>query len=162
MTAIPRGTPNRYAAINPDPGPHDDGILRWMRLHPDARIDPPAHPGDVGFNLTVVEATAIPKRGVVDVPLGVAIEPPPGTWVYICGRSSALNRGILVHTGVIDNGYRGPLYARVMATGRETHVEAGAQIAQLIVLPAIVPESQQTPRLQQTYRGTDGFGSTGK
>jgi dUTP pyrophosphatase len=122
------------------------------------------YPGDAGLDLYVSEDTAIPAYAFVDVPCGVRIDIPEGMWAMITGRSSTLRkRGLLVSTGVIDQGWTGPLFAGVQnLLGDEDFVRAGDRLAQLILLPApaagFVPTWGTVPA---KARGESGFGSTG-
>lgn len=121
--------------------------------------------GDAGFDLYVSERTFIPFRDFVDVPLGIAVELPTGIWAMLTGRSSTLRkRHLLVTQGIIDNGFRGDLYAGVQNMGREgAWVERGERIAQLIPfhLESLSLSVVQVLELSPSDRGTRGFGSTG-
>lgn len=123
-----------------------------------------SYPGDAGFDLYVSEATYVPFREFVDVPLGISVEMPPGVWAMLTGRSSTLRkRHLLVTQGIIDNGYRGELFAGVQNMGREgARIAVGERIAQLIPFRlegALTPV--QVRELSPSDRGTAGFGSTG-
>ena len=104
------------------------------------------------------------KRGqFLDLPLGVAVQLPPATWGMLTGRSSTLRkRGLMVAQGIIDHGYRGPLFVGVWnLTDHDVLVEAGAKIAQLIILPAWQGEFEIVSELDDHPRGHRGFGSSG-
>ena len=116
----------------------------------------------------LVGATVIEPGGWADIPLGVEVQLPPGWWGQLTGRSSTLrDRRLLVSQGVIDNGYRGALFAGVWNLGTEpARVEVGDRIAQLILLPLWRPEVTadvvvEVDRLGPSSRGRSGFGSTG-
>lgn len=124
-----------------------------------------AYAGDAGWDLYVSEQVEVDPGGFVDVPCGVGVSLPRGTWGLLTGRSSTLRtRGLLVHQGVIDQGYRGPLFAGVFNLGGKTQViEAGARVAQLIVVPmhATTPVLVGEGELPAGERGDAGFGSSG-
>jgi dUTP pyrophosphatase len=121
---------------------------------------------DAGIDLYVSDRTVIRPGEFVDVPSNVAIGLPPDTWALLQGRSSTLRKKrLLVNPGVIDPGYRGELYAGVQNLGDQTViVEAGERIAQVILLPNRTREFnlQFRERLEDSERGTAGFGSTGQ
>ena len=126
------------------------------------------HRGDAGIDLFCSVATVIEPGGWADIPLGVEVQLPPGWWGQLTGRSSTLrDRRLLVSQGVIDNGYRGALFAGVWNLGTEpARVEVGDRIAQLILLPLWRPEVTadvvvEVDRLGPSSRGRSGFGSTG-
>lgn len=121
--------------------------------------------GDAGFDLFCSETTHIPYGEFRDVPCGINIELPEGVWAMITGRSSTLRRRqLLVIQGIIDVGYRGPLYAgtQSFAPGPVT-VERGERIAQLIPMPLWADKLyfERVSELEPSDRGTNGFGSSG-
>jgi dUTP pyrophosphatase len=121
------------------------------------------HRGDAGYDLIVEYDTNIWPGKFVDVSLGISVELPPGTWGMLTGRSSALRkRGILVSTGIIDNGYRGELFAGCQNLSEEkVALKKGERVAQLILMPLTVPLVSRVSALTTTDRGSAGFGSTG-
>lgn len=121
--------------------------------------------GDAGFDLVVSEDTFVPMGEFRDVPLGISVELPEGVWAMLTGRSSTLRRrGLLVTMGIIDNGYRGPLYAGCQNVSQAAQrVLRGERIAQLIPYRLESPDLGLTrvDELGESDRGQSGFGSTG-
>ena len=140
-----------------------------------ARIDPNfgeiptrAYHDDAGFDLYTARTTTIPAHGFQDVSCGIAVELPQGTWGLLTGRSSTLRkRGLLVHTGVIDVGYRGELFAGVWnLTGEPVEVLAGERVSQLILIHNATEQATLTlvdsvNEFSLHPRGVNGFGSSG-
>lgn len=125
-----------------------------------------AYADDAGLDLYVSTTTEIPPGEFRDVPCGVAVELPEGTWGLLVGRSSTLRKKrLLVNLGVIDVGYRGPLFAGVQNIDPEETrvVTAGERVAQLIVLPNLTEGLVPKPvtSLSDHPRGLGGFGSSG-
>lgn len=129
-----------------------------------------SHAGDAGFDLFVAQDTFVGYDEFVDVSCGVRIALPAGTWGRITGRSSTLRkRGLLVIDGVIDNGYRGPIFAGVRnMTKNGVKLARGERVAQLIfhdlVTPRYTPMSVSGAAFEaipHDGRGASGFGSTG-
>lgn len=137
--------------------------LLVKRLDPRAILPSFAYPGDAGMDLTVIEPVTLKPGAAADVPTGLAVELPLGFWGRITGRSSTLRkRGLLVNEGVIDQGYRGPLFVYVKnLNGRTAEVLPGDRLAQLIVAPLVRPEVVETEALGESVRGDNGFGSSG-
>lgn len=137
--------------------------LLVKRLDPRAAIPEYAFMGDAGADLVIIEGKLLEPGQGYDFPIGLAMEPPLGYFYLIHPRSSTLRkRGLYVHPGIIDNGYRGPLYVYVRNENKNTvHVEAGARLAQIIMLPMVQPQIVLVDELSESDRGGAGFGSTG-
>ena len=122
-----------------------------------------AYPGDAGFDLFCREEHWIGPGESVDIPLGVRVQLPGGWWGLLTGRSSTLRkRGLLVAQGVIDQGYRGPLYAYVRNMTEEmVRVRDGERLAQLVPLPLFPGTIELVEDLEDHERGVSGFGSSG-
>ena len=122
-----------------------------------------AHAADAGLDLYAREDTVIPAGGSAVFDTGVHVALPHGT-VGMLKRKSGLNvkRNILCE-GVIDEGYTGPIVAKLYNHGKEdVTIEAGMKIVQLVVLPVLTPELELVDSLEDTERGQGGFGSTGR
>ena len=124
-----------------------------------------AYADDAGFDLYCDAEMVIEPHTFVDVPLGVAIKVPEGTWGLLTARSSTLRKhGLMVAQGVIDCGYTGPLFAGVWnMTDKSVKVEPGMRLVQYILMTnaSLGVEAQQVDELPKTDRGASGFGSSG-
>lgn len=123
-------------------------------------------PGDAGFDLfyTDDQPVTIQPGDFVNVRSKIAVELPAGTWGMIVGRSSAFKRRLFVAPSVIDNGYRGELFACCWNIGSEPQtIEPGDRVAQLVPFPLTAEHMVwYKGKLSDTERGTTGFGSTGR
>ena len=99
------------------------------------------------------------------VPTGVAIALPIGTEAQVRPRSGlAARHGVTVLNtpGTVDADYRGEIQVILINLGQEPFaVTRGMRIAQLIVAPVQRARLVQVDSLDQTTRGSGGFGSTG-
>ena len=65
--------------------------------------------------------------------------------------------------GVIDSDYRGEIGVGLVNLGQSAYtVQPGDRIAQLMVTPVVQPTVVPMDTLDETDRGTGGFGSTGR
>ena len=144
---------------------HQDAFnIKVQRLHDDAQLPSRAHSDDAGFDLYSCADVNVPAGELRDIPVGIAIEPPPGFWFRIVGRSSTFRqRGLLMVEGIIDEGYRGPLYfGAYNVTGEDILVKRGERLCQAI--PQRSHDHigvQWHDVLTPSDRGSGGFGSTG-
>lgn len=150
-----------------------------IKLDEGARMPTRAHPTDAGLDLYAAEDAVIypagfhrydamtgdvhfvPCSAVIDTGVHIAFD--TGTYGKIESRS-----GLNVHFhvvscgGVIDEGYTGSIKVKLFNFGQSGYkVHAGDKIAQLVIMPYLVPEIEKVDELAETERGDAGFGSTG-
>jgi dUTP pyrophosphatase len=94
---------------------------------------------------------------------GLAVAIPEGYYGRIAPRSGlALRTGLDVLSGVIDADYRGEIGCLLYNTGDEKiTLPAQSKICQLIIEKIITPEAVWASEIDETDRGSGGFGSTG-
>ncbi len=117
------------------------------------------------FCAAIPAPITIPPGGRALIPTGFAIALPPGFELQIRPRSGlALKHGVLVPNspGTIDEDYRGEIQIIVLNAGTEDFIVTPAmRIAQAVLAPVIRATWQEVEILDDTTRGTGGFGSTG-
>ena len=100
------------------------------------------------------------------VPTGLAIALPEGFEAQVRPRSGlAAKHGItcLNSPGTIDADYRGEVKVILINHGPEPFVlRRGERIAQMVVAPVVQAAWEEVETLDETARGTGGFGSTGR
>ena len=106
-------------------------------------------------------------RALVSIPTGVAIALPSADYVALVFARSGLGikHGVALSNGVgvIDSDYRGEIRVGLTNLSDVPYtVQPGDRIAQLMVTPVVRPALVQVEELDETQRGTGGFGSTGK
>jgi dUTP pyrophosphatase len=137
--------------------PHGQGIPLPVRMTEHA----------AGFDLSAAVAgpVTIAPGKIMVVPCGFAMAIPPGYEAQIRPRSGLASRhGItLINSpGTIDADYRGEVMVPLVNHGSAPFViEPSMRIAQLLVLPVPAVELIETDDLDETARGTGGFGHTG-
>lgn len=112
------------------------------------------------------EPLIIPAHSTVKVSTGLSFELPKNTFAAIFARSGlATKQGLRPAncTGVCDSDYRGPyIVALHNDTDKEQTIQPGDRIAQMILIPYIPMIFKEVETLENTERGDNGFGSTGK
>ena len=120
---------------------------------------------DVRANLEDRQSITLAPMQRALIPTGLRMAIPAGYEVQVRPRSGlALKHGItLVNTpGTIDSDYRGPLGIIMINLGdQEFEITHGMCIAQLVVAPVVQATFHTVTDLDDTSRGSGGFGSTG-
>jgi dUTP pyrophosphatase len=121
---------------------------------------------DIRANFEDRKSVTIPSGGRALVPTGLRFEIPHGFEVQVRPRSGlALKHGITLMNapGTIDSDYRGLVGVIVLNTGPQAfEVAHGERIAQLVIAPVVQGDFVMSAGLDDTARGTGGFGSTGR
>ena len=139
--------------------------LRFRRIHPDAVLPSYAHPSDAGMDVRSVDDLTIAPGGRALVRTGLVMLLPPMYEAQVRPRSGlALKSGVTVLNtpGTIDSGYRGEVGVILANFGEaDFQVKKGDKIAQIVIAPVTQPTIEETDCMDETDRGTGGFGSTG-
>ena len=100
------------------------------------------------------------------IPTGISIAIPEDVEIQIRPRSGLAaksNISVLNTPGTIDSDYRGELKIILFNHGKKDFiVNNNDRVAQMVLMPIIKIDFQEVNELQETMRGSGGFGSTGK
>ena len=130
-----------------------------------------ANPTDAGLDLRAAESKLIQSATPTLIDTGVSVQIPKNHVGLVFSRSGLAKHGITLSNsvGVIDSDYRGNIMVSVICNAdneRDIFINKGDRIAQLVVVPIVLPEVQVVDEDDEewlnTARGTGGFGSTGK
>ena len=112
------------------------------------------------------ETITIKPGETVFIPTGIAFEIPTGFVGLVYARSSlGCKKGLAPSNkvGVIDSDYRGEVMVALHNHSHETHeINPNDRIAQIVFTPYLKGNFQIINELEETKRGTGGFGSTGE
>jgi dUTP pyrophosphatase len=123
--------------------------------------------GAAGLDLASAADGAIelPPGGRAAVPTGLAFAIPAGFEGQVRPRSGLARKfGVTLTNapGTIDSDYRGEVQVLLVNLGSEPFVvQPGDRIAQLVIAPVSFAELEEAETLDDTVRGTGGFGHTG-
>ena len=145
--------------------------VRILRLDHSAGLPLPAYQSEsaAGFDLLAAVPEGAPlviaPGAWAAVPTGLAMALPETMEAQVRPRSGlAARHGITVLNapGTIDADYRGEVQVLLVNHGKEPFaVTRGMRIAQMIVAPVARATLREVATLDETARGTGGFGSTG-
>jgi len=124
--------------------------------------------GSAGVDLCaeLIEPLIVNPGEHVKIPTGLAIELPSQQVVALVfarsGLASRHGMGLTNGVGVIDSDYRGEIQVLMSNSGPQpVTINSGDRIAQMVFLPVFRAIFQEVEELQDTDRGSGGFGSTG-
>lgn len=137
-----------------------------IMLEPDAYMPTRVHNTDAGLDLYSREdkfISAVFSGGEI-FDTGVHIAFDSGTYGKIESKSGLnVKHSVVSCGGVIDEGYTGSIKVKLYNFGSDGYqVYKGDKIAQLIIQPYLTPEIESVTELEETDRGDNGFGSTGR
>lgn len=136
--------------------------VKFKRLSPYAKAPEKAYQDDSCFDLFALESYSIPPYEVKLIKTGIALEIPKGYEGQVRGRSGLGKQGIFVFLGTIDAGYRGDIGIVVFNTTPEYfRCSRGTKLAQLAIKPVLDVKLIEADDLEESERGSKGFGSTG-
>ncbi|MBN1224539.1 MAG: dUTP diphosphatase [Candidatus Aminicenantes bacterium] len=137
--------------------------LKVKRIHEAAKLPRYGHKGDAGLDLFSSTSCVLAVGEVKAVPTGIQMAIPEGYVGLIWDKSGISLGGVHRFAGVVDSGYRGELKVVMANLGEKGfHVEAGMKIAQLLIQQVQEVTVIDVAKLEDTSRGQNGFGSTGK
>ena len=123
--------------------------------------------GSSGMDLAanINEGIEIKPGATVIVPTGISVSIPKNFEIQIRPRSGLAAKksiSVLNTPGTIDADYRGELKVILINLGTKSFfVENGARIAQMVLCPVVKANLKEVKILEDTERGSGGFGSTG-
>ncbi len=146
----------------------DPVSVRIKRLSPQAVLPEyhSAHAAGMDLHAALQDPVTIEVGEIVKIPCGFAMSLPDGYEAQIRPRSGLATRhGLSIPNapGTVDSDYRGPVVVALINLGRKSFViEPKMRIAQMIVAPVVRAAVEEVNDLDDTPRGSGGFGSTGQ
>lgn len=146
--------------------------VHYLTLPHGVGLEPPTYESasaagmDLRAAVSVDEPLTLQPGARAMVPTGLAIALPDGHEAQVRPRSGlAAKHGVTVlnSPGTIDADYRGEVKVILVNHGDEPFIiERGMRIAQMVIAPVIQARMIAVADLDETERGTGGFGSTGR
>jgi len=139
-------------------------FFKYKKTHPEAKLNPPAKPGDVGYDICSLESKLVWFFKPQVFKTGIVFELPKGYYATVRTRSGhGIKNHLRCHPGTIDTGFRGDVNIKLYNLSLWPYkVQKGEKIAQIVLQESIVFPLEEVKEVSQTERGDKGFGSTGK
>ena len=142
-------------------------LIRRMENNPDLPLPEYETKSAAGLDLpaAVSQDLTLDPGGHALIPTGLSVALPAGFEAQIRPRSGlAAKNGITVlnSPGTIDADYRGEINVILINLSQEPFtISRGMRVAQMIIAPVTQIDVLEVEKLDETARGTGGFGSTG-
>jgi dUTP pyrophosphatase len=135
-----------------------------LRIQTIGRGKAPQRIGDesAGYDVFAASPGTMVPGEIATVPLGFKSQFPPGFVCIMKGRSGLALKGIDVLGGVVDSDYRGEWRVILVNHGKDDFdFKIGDRIAQFLMVQAWT-EQPTLGELNESARGSQGFGSSGR
>jgi dUTP pyrophosphatase len=144
-------------------GERKQEVLKVKRSTEKAKIPTKGSKDVAEHDLYSIEEKTISKESQELISTGIHISIPKGTYARIAPRSRLATRNMIgIGAGVIDEDYQGEVKVLIFNHGHQDfHVKEGDRIAQFILEKIKDIEVIEVEKLDNTYRGNQGFGSSG-
>lgn len=140
-----------------------------VKLDPGAFMPERAHETDAGYDLKTPYDMILPPTttmhgtGWIVVDTGVHMEIPKGFCGLLVSKSGLNVKNHITGTGLVDSGYTGSIRVKLYNHTDEEHkFERGDKLIQIVILPVHTPRLELAEEIDETERGENGFGSTGR
>ena len=139
-----------------------NNMLQIKLNYDDAKVPERGSEESAGYDLYSYEECRILPKQTHLYDTGISFKVPVGTYGRIAPRRGMSKKGLMVNAGVIDRDYTGPVKIMLHNLSDNTHViKKNDRIAQLILEKITTPAISLVDNLEETERGSGGFGSTG-
>lgn len=134
-----------------------------IKLDENARAVTRAHKTDAGLDIRAAESKTIHAYASEVFHTGVHIQLPKNTCGILISKSGLNINHDITSTGLIDEGYTGEILVKLYNHSALSYrVEEGDKISQLIIVPVLYESVQIVDTLDESDRGENGFGSSGR
>lgn len=149
---------------NTKPNPNEIGVIIDKYVGDKSYIPQKAHPSDAGYDIRTSSEFTIKSKESVSVDTGIHFDIPDG-WYGLLESKSGLNtkHSIVCLGGTIDSGYTGSVVVTLYNLGPEDYTfKKGDKIVQIVFMPCGNFNLKQVFKFEDTDRGDNGFGSSGR
>ena len=128
-----------------------------------AKMPTKAHRADAGFDLYSRETVIVSAKESATFNTGVHMQIPEGFVGFLKSKSGLNVKHGITSEGVIDSGYTGSIVVKLYNhSGKDYKVQIGDKISQIVLLPILITDLELVKDFENSERGNNGFGSSGR
>lgn len=134
-----------------------------IKLDRGAYMPQRAHETDAGLDIRAKDSQYVLAKDSAIFHTGVHIQLPHGYCGILVSKSGLNIHNDITSTGLIDEGYTGEILIKLFNHGGfDYKVNEGDKISQLIIVPVAYEKLVVVDELEESDRGENGFGSSGR
>jgi dUTP pyrophosphatase len=134
-----------------------------VEIDKDCFLPSKAYPTDAGFDLKSPIDCVLKANKNVIINTGVHIQLPKNYAGLIVSKSGLNVKNNIISTGLIDEGYNGPIIIKLYNLGNEDYIiKRGDKISQIVIIKNDEFIIKEVDKIEGGERGENGFGSSGK
>ena len=134
-----------------------------VMLDDGAKMPTKAHRADAGFDLYSRETVIVSAKESATFDTGVHMQIPEGFVGFLKSKSGLNVKHGITSEGVIDSGYTGSIVVKLYNhSGKDYKVQIGDKISQIVLLPIAMTDLELVKDFENSERGNNGFGSSGR
>ena len=134
-----------------------------IKLFDNIQLPKKSHLPDSGLDCFMPKSFSLKPFETKTIGLGFGIQVPEGFAGMLVPRSSIAEQGLIIQTSIIDPDYTGEIH--LIITNCNNHVVKISQnqrVCSLVIYNVLNVRLDVTNTFEQTERGSNGLGSTGK
>lgn len=134
-----------------------------IKLMKDVQLPKKSHLPDSGLDCFMPESFELKPLETKTIGLGIGIQVPEGFAGMLVPRSSIAEKGLLVQTSIIDPDYTGEIHLIITnCSNNNVVIEKNQRVCSLVVYSVLNARLDVVYDFENTDRGSNGLGSTGK
>ena len=134
-----------------------------IKLFKNVQLPKKSHLPDCGLDCFMPESFELKPLETKTIGLGIGIQVPEGFAGMLVPRSSIAEKGLLIQTSIIDPDYTGEIHLIITnCSNNNVVIEKNQRVCSLVVYNVLNVRLDLVYDFEQTDRGNNGLGSTGK
>lgn len=134
-----------------------------IKLFKNVQLPKKSHLPDSGLDCFMPESFELKPLETKTIGLGIGIQVPEGFAGMLVPRSSIAEKGLLIQTSIIDPDYTGEIHLIITnCSNNNVVIEKNQRVCSLVVYNVLNVRLDIVYDFEQTDRGNNGLGSTGK
>lgn len=134
-----------------------------IKLFKNVQLPKKSHLPDCGLDCFMPESFELKPLETKTIGLGIGIQVPEGFAGMLVPRSSIAEKGLLIQTSIIDPDYTGEIHLIITnCSNNNVVIEKNQRVCSLVVYNVLNVRLDVVYDFENTDRGNNGLGSTGK